>query len=345
MVELPIVSEFLSYLDEQRNFSAHTLRGYRSDMDQFCRFLAAGAEPTAQALAKEETQDEPDPATLTGRLLSASPADVRAFLAALHGHGYAKATVARRLATLRSLYKFLIRRGRVETSPVAAIRTPKQDKRLPTCLDEAQVEALLLAPQAAATAGMAADADRPDPLAELLAARDSAILETIYSAGLRISELVGLDIDDIEPFGGTLRVRGKGRKERIAPLGSHAADAIEGYLDGRRRFFGVRWDVADARSDRGAALFINSSGGRISARSVRRRLTRYIRLVGLPAGVTPHTLRHSFATHMLNRGADLRSVQELLGHKSISTTQIYTHLTTARLKAVYDKAHPMARKG
>lgn len=343
MVELPIVSEFLSYLDEQRNFSAHTLRGYRSDIGQFCRFLAAGAEPTAQALAKEAGRDEPDPAILTGRLLSASPADVRAFLAALRGNEYSKATVARKLATLRSLYKFLIRSGRVETSPVAAIRTPKQDKRLPTCLDEAQVEALLLAPQAVAAAEMGADADCPETLAELLAARDSAILETIYSAGLRISELVGLNIDDIEPFGGTLRIRGKGRKERIAPLGSHAAEAIEEYLDLRRRLFGVRWDVADARSGQGAALFVNSGGQRITARSVRRRLTKYIRLAGLPAGVTPHTLRHSFATHMLNRGADLRSVQELLGHKSISTTQIYTHLTTARLKAVYDKAHPMSR--
>ncbi|GAG42314.1 unnamed protein product, partial [marine sediment metagenome] len=180
-----------------------------------------------------------------------------------------------------------------------------------------------------------------EPISLLLVMRDTAILETIYSAGLRIGELVGLNVEDIEPVGGTLRVRGKGKTERIVPLGSKAAEAIEAYLDQRRRTFGAASDRPARPGAHGRTLFVNKHGGRITARSVRRNLAKHIRHAALPADVTPHTLRHSFATHMLNRGADLRSVQELLGHKSISTTQIYTHLTTARLKAVYAKAHPM----
>ena len=266
-------------------------------------------------------------------LLGVGHADVRAYLAMLRSKGNSKATAARKLAALRSLYKFLVRSGRLAASPVAAVRTPKQDKRLPKFLDEAQVEALLAAPQAPGNVAEDASAAKL-----VLIARDRAILETIYSAGLRIGELTGLNVGDMESGGQTLRVRGKGRKERIVPLGSVAAAAVEEYLRGRDAAFG-------ASDEPERALFINHQGNRLSARSVRRMLDKYIRQAGLPAGITPHTLRHSFATHMLNRGADLRSVQELLGHRSISTTQIYTHLTTARLKKVYEKAHPMARKG
>jgi len=322
-VPLPaIVAEFLRALGRQRNFSEHTVRGYRADLTQFCAFLA-GADAGA-----------PKAGRLTGRLIAAAPAEVRAFLAFLRSQEYSKASIARKLASLRSFYRGLVRAGRIKTSPVAVVRTPKQDKRLPSCLDESQVEALLAAPQAAlAESGDAGNGLRPP--AALLAARDSAILETIYSAGLRISELVGLNVYDVDEADGTLRVLGKGKKERLVPLGTVAAQAIEAYLRRRERTFPVG-------ADPDAAMFVNKSGTRLSARSVRRMLEKYLRRVGLPAGITPHTLRHSFATHLLNRGADLRSVQELLGHKSISTTQIYTHLTTARLQGVYRKAHPLA---
>ncbi len=324
MVAIPIVRGFLKHLAEQRNFSAHTVRAYQQDLAQFCGFLAgSGGRPAAE---------EPDAPSLTQRLLAVRPADVRAYLVALRGSEYSKSTVARKLAALRSLYKFLARGGRISASPVVPIRTPKQDRRLPKCLDESQVAALLEAPLAALRRR---GPDRPVTAAErMLAARDRAILETIYSAGLRISELTGLNLEDLDSPGGTLHVRGKGKKERLVPLGSVAAEAIEEYLRLR----------GGADGDGPVALFVNRRLGRLSGRSVRRMLTKYIRQAQLPAGVTPHTLRHSFATHLLNRGADLRSVQELLGHKSISTTQIYTHLTTAGLKAAYEKAHPLARR-
>jgi tyrosine recombinase XerC len=314
MLAIPVIRRFLEYVSEQRNFSAHTVRAYQGDLEQFCGFLAG--EPAGAGAAPR----------LSERLLAVRPADVRAYLATLRDGRYSKSTVARKLAALRSLYKFLVRNGQVASSPVAVVRTPKQDRRLPTCLDESQVDTLLSAPTAAANGD-------DTPTARMLRARDRAILETIYSAGLRISELTGLEIGDLDTHGGTLHVRGKGRKERLVPLGSVAAEAIEDYL--RRR--------AAAGAEPAGALFVNKRFGRLSARSVRRMLDKYLRQAGLPAGVTPHTLRHSFATHLLNRGADLRSVQELLGHKSISTTQIYTHLTTAGLKAVYDRAHPLAR--
>ncbi|OPX24819.1 MAG: hypothetical protein B1H04_01345 [Planctomycetales bacterium 4484_123] len=329
------VERFLDYLARQRNLSAHTVRAYRADLVQFCQFLSARAAgaPGGGLRAEGLPALEPSQAGQLGRrLLAVGPADVRAYLAMLRASGYSKTSVARKLACLRSLYKFLSRTGELPASPVAAVRTPKRDRRLPKCLDEAQVEALLAAPVVAARqAGQAA----LTPKGLMLVTRDRAILETLYSAGLRISELTGLNLADLDCPGQTLRVRGKGRKERIAPLGSFAARALEEYLRLREGLF-------PAPDEPAAPVFINARGGRLSGRSVRRMLEKYLRQAGLPAGVTPHTLRHSFATHMLNRGADLRSVQELLGHSSISTTQIYTHLTTARLKQVYRGAHPLA---
>jgi len=327
MIKIALLDEFLAYLSQQRNFSDHTVRAYRTDLRGFARFLAAGG--VFQDIEGLTLTDLPPLAEETApgvdaALVQVTPADIRAYLAVLRNEGYSKTTVARKLASLRSLYKWLTRAERIAASPVAAIRTPKQDRRLPACLDEAQVVALLEAPLA-----------RSDDYRAVLAARDRALLETIYSAGLRISELTGLNLGDLDTPAGTLRVRGKGKKERIVPVGSVAAGAIAEYLDLREAAFG-RCD------DPEAMLFVNAKGGRLTARSVRRVLDKYLRQVGLPAGVSPHTLRHSFATHMLNRGADLRSVQELLGHKSISTTQIYTHLTTARLKDVYENAHPLA---
>jgi integrase/recombinase XerC len=320
---LPLIGRFLDYLDCERNFSAHTIRCYASDLTQFCRYLAGAAmgEPSGQPLAADglPPAEQLQPGTVRRALLAAQPLDIRGFLAMMRNSNYSKATIARKLATLRSLYKFLIRSGVVEASPVSVVRTPRQDRRLPKCLDVEQIEALLAAPDTGT----------------LLGARDRAILETIYSAGLRISELVGLNVEDLDEFSEALRIRGKGKKERLVPLGSKALDAIGVYLRMRQ--------VSPGRGP-GGALFVNKFGRRISGRSIRRKLDKYLLAAGIDVHISPHVLRHSFATHMLNAGADLRSVQEMLGHESLSTTQIYTHLTTRGLKKVYDRAHPLASR-
>jgi integrase/recombinase XerC len=322
MIALPLISKFITYLEVERNFSVHTIRSYTADLVQFCQFLCASE--TAGAAAAELSSDKLPPLDplQAGELQKALPAvtaiQVRSYLAMMRNSSYSKATVARKLATLRSFYKYLSRMGDVTASPVTAVRTPRQDKRLPKCLDVSQIEALLAAPDTST----------------LLGARDRAILETIYSGGLRISELVGLNLEDLDEFAEALRIRGKGKKERLAPLGSHAIASIESYMSKRNGKFG--------RTNRGP-IFINKSGRRLSERSIRRKLDSYLQVAGIPIHISPHTLRHSFATHMLNAGADLRSVQEMLGHESLSTTQIYTHLTTTRIKEVYDKAHPMAQ--
>ena len=321
-MQLEILERFYAYLDSERNFSVHTLRSYRADLLQFCRFLASQSlqQEPVQPLCADDLPplEELDPAPLSQAILSVSPTVIRAYLAMLRNSEYSKSTVSRKLATLRSFYKYLVRCGDVASSPVSVIRTPKQDKRLPKCLDVQQVDDLLAAPDTGT----------------LLGSRDSAVLETIYSSGLRISELVGLNIEDLDEFAHALRIRGKGKKERIVPLGSKAVHAIDHYLQLRLGPDGTR---------RRGPLFVNKHGTRLSARSIRRKLDKYLAEAGIAIHVSPHTLRHSFATHMLNAGADLRSVQEMLGHQSLSTTQIYTHLTTRRLKQVYDSAHPLSQ--
>ncbi|MBC7785085.1 MAG: tyrosine recombinase, partial [Burkholderiales bacterium] len=254
--------------------------------------------------------------------LAVEPLNVREFLAYLYGQNYTKSTTARKLATLRSFYKFLIRRGVVSVNPLSTIRTPKQEKRLPKCLDLEQVQKLLEAP---------GDAD-------LLSARDKAMLEILYSSGIRVSELVELEMGDMDLNEGVLRVRGKGRKDRLTPIGSQAISAL-------KRYFGVRQADPKMNTQYTHKVFLNKHGEPLSTRSVRRKLDKYLSIAGLDPGISPHTLRHSFATHLLNNGADLRSVQELLGHQSLSTTQVYTHLTTKRMKEVYDGAHPRAHAG
>ncbi len=312
-----LVERFLEYLESERHFSAHTARCYAADLDQFIRFLTSG-QAAAQAGRNGSTAG-PDAQEMDRLLLEMTTDRVREFLAYLRDRNYCKSTVARKLATLRSFYKFLVRRGYLQDNPVASIRTPKQEKRLPKCLDVAQIEKLM------------SNCDTTT----LLGARDRAMLETLYSTGMRVSELVALNIEDIDLTQSVVRVRGKGKKQRVVPLGPGAVKAIIHYLDMRRNAF------ANQPHDP-QALFVNKHGQRLSTRSVRRKLDKYLLAAGLDLSVSPHTLRHSFATHMLQRGADLRSVQELLGHQSLSTTQIYTHLTGQKIKQEYDKSHPRA---
>ncbi|MBI4432815.1 MAG: tyrosine recombinase XerC [Candidatus Omnitrophica bacterium] len=243
----------------------------------------------------------------------------RRYLAHLNEKGFSKRTVARHVATLRTYYRFLVREGFVKKNPLMLLSTPKLQKKLPMVLDEGEIQRLLESPED-----------------DLSGRRDRALLETIYSTGMRVSELVGLDVHGIDFIGGVCRVLGKGKKERLCPIGGQALRAIRRYLEARRQS-----KDADAKP-----LFLNHSrhnrGSRLTTRSVRRVVDEYIEKTCRRENVSPHTLRHSFATHLLNRGADLRSVQELLGHENLSTTQIYTHVSTTRLKEAYAKAHPRA---
>ena len=293
----PLVARFIESL-RARNLSERTLVAYERDIAQFLDHLA-------------------DAGKLECFPGSLRRIDFRAWLAGLSGAGAARSTQARKLAALRSFYRYLVRNGEVETNPLAAVRSPRAGRALPGFLSVEEVEQMLRA------VGDASD---------WRVARDRAMIETLYGGGLRVSELVGLDDADVDTVSGILRVKGKGKKERLAPVGRPAAAAFKRYVElrrGRRR--------ADER-----AVFVNRSGTRMSARSVRRMIERVRVRAGLSCRVSPHTFRHSFATHLLDRGADLRSVQELLGHASIGTTQIYTHLTAERLRRTYEKAHPRA---
>ena len=243
---------------------------------------------------------------------------LRAFLAELHRKGDARTTIARKLSATRAFYRYLVREGVVTSNPAQHVSTPRLDQKLPTRLEEAEVSRLLEAP----------DVETP------LGRRDQALLELLYASGVRVGELVQLDRADCDFAQRLLRVLGKGSKERIVPFGEAAADALDAYLVDRREL--VR---RGAGTD---ALFLNARGGRLTARSVRRLLQRYLREAALRSQVSPHSLRHAFATHLLERGADLRSIQELLGHASLATTQKYTHVSMNKLLEVYEKAHPKA---
>ena len=311
----PLVQQFLAYLKLEKHFSDYTVKSYGADLIQFGQYLAGEiGRPATDAPAAKISGEE-----LDKRHLAVEPLTVREFLAYLYGQNYTKSTTARKLATLRSFYKFVIRRGMLSVHPLSTIRTPKQEKRLPKCLDLEQVQKLLDAP---------GDAD-------LLSARDKAMLEVLYSSGIRVSELVELEVADLDLQEGVLRVKGKGRKDRLTPIGSQAIKAVQ-------RYFELRSQDAKLAALTTGRVFLNKHGQSLSTRSVRRKLDKYLVHAGLDPGISPHTLRHSFATHLLNNGADLRSVQELLGHQSLSTTQIYTHLSTNRMKEVYDAAHPRA---
>lgn len=295
------VSKFLQYLATERNASDLTIKAYREDLFGLMEWFTA-------------TQGKvPHPDQL-------SPLDLRGFQAALSEAGYARATISRKLASLRSFYKFAMREGIASTNPAKPLRNPRRQRKLPHVLTTEEVGRLLTAPPAGDVAGL----------------RDRALLETMYSAGLRVSELVGMQDGDIDSHEQIVRVRGKGRKERISPLGSFAIRAIADYASRRTR------DPKVEMLGRNAPVFVNRFGRILTTRSVGRMLEKYIGVSQLDARTSPHTLRHSFATHLLDGGADIRSVQELLGHKSLATTQIYTHVSAAGLRQIYEKAHPRA---
>ena len=299
------IERFLRHLEIERNFSPESLRAYRTDLRQFREFL-----------------DERG----TGRITDVDHLTLRAYLAKMGGQDYGRRSIARKLASVRSLFRFLHRRGVIEENPTKLLRTPRLGRHLPSLLDEQQVIALLAAPHEFTWSGL----------------RDRAILEVLYATGLRVSELVSLDLKDVQFGRGSLRTLGKGRKERILPLLKPAIASLKNWLE-------VRGNPPRAR-DRSlpsgeSAIFVNQRGTRLSDRSVRRLIDKYVGEVAIACKVTPHTLRHSFATHLLNHGADLRDVQELLGHAHLATTQVYTHVSTARMIDVYEKAHPSALKG
>ena len=291
--------DFIAKLEHEKGFSEHTLRAYHKDLLQFDNFLKAEKRSSLESV---------------NHLL------LRRFLAVLRSKNYSKTTIARKLASIRSFFKFLIREGELVANPFEMLRTPKQDKKLPHFLSITEVDVLLKTPDSSTVMGL----------------RDMAIMETLYSTGIRVSELVGLDEGSIDFIAGMIKVQGKGKKERLVPIGSPAIKAINEYIDSKS----MSKKQEEKSVSRSETLFLNKYGGRLTARSVARSLDKYLKASGINLLTSPHTFRHSFATHLLDKGADLRSVQEMLGHSSLSTTQVYTHITTERLKNVYDKAHP-----
>ncbi len=317
-----LIHRFLEHIAAERNLSAHTVRAYESDLLRFLDFLAR------DFLARPADQVEPR---------DVDGLAVRSHLAALHAAGQGRRSQARALSAIRSLLRFGCREGVLSANPAQGIPTPKLPKTLPRHLRPAEMEALLEAPAAAA----AAPADPAGDGAQRLAIRDRALFEVLYATGLRVAELVGLDWGAIDLPGRVLRVMGKGGKERMVPFGRPALAALRSWL--------AVWETVRAAGGPVAAateepVFLNHRGGRLTDRSVRRILDRWVETTALAGGVHPHTLRHTFATHLLENGADLRTIQELLGHSSLSTTQKYTHVEVDRLLNVYRQAHPRARR-
>jgi integrase/recombinase XerC len=286
------VHKFINYLQIEKNASEHTITNYKIDLREF----------------SESIKDKP--------VEQITHLDVRLFLARMKEKNFARRSVARKMACIRSFFKFLYREGHIKANPSVSLSTPKLEKKLPLFLNVDDAAKLLESPDSSDDMGL----------------RDKAILETLYSTGIRVSELVGLDKDDVDFISGVLKVRGKGRKERLVPIGDKALRVIKAYFE--------KIGVIDINEKK--PVFINKSKRRVSDRAVRRIVHKYIHKTSLNENISPHSLRHSFATHMLDRGADLRSVQELLGHANLSTTQIYTHVTTERLKSIYEKVHPRA---
>jgi integrase/recombinase XerC len=335
------ITSYLEYLRAVRNSSSHTIENYGRDLQQFLEYLSPpGLQP-------------PPLAAITHRTIAE-------FVAHLHDHGLQKSSIARKLASLRSFFKYCVREGHLKDSPARLVPTPKLPKRIPSVLSAEEMNGFLdeLAemetrsavggqlPQKQRSSGSAASLRTPRKFHDesLLLRRDRALIELLYAAGLRVSELTGLNLADIDQKERVLRVRGKGNKERIVPYGSKAQDALE-------KYWPVRGQLLIAASERNArrrqppsldAVFLNYTGRRLTQRSVGRIVKKYVRLVNINWDLHPHSLRHAFATHLLADGADLRAIQELLGHQSLSTTQKYTHASIRQLLEIYDKSHPHA---
>ena len=285
------IDKFIRYLQIEKNYSPHTILNYRADLEDFKKFCGeTGLERVDYLL-------------------------LRKYLAVLKEKSLGNRSIGRRLSALRSFFRFLARENYLKTNPILMLSSPKLEKHLPLFMTEEEVAKLI-------ESAFAKDDKDERSL------RDRAILETFYSSGLRVSELVSMDLGNVDFISGIIKVMGKGKKERVVPVGGMAIKAMRRYLDSRKK--------------KSEAVFLNKNGKRITSRGVRGIVEKYLKSSGMNQGISPHTLRHSFATHLLNRGADLRTVQELLGHANLSTTQIYTHLTTEKLKSVYDKAHPHA---
>jgi integrase/recombinase XerC len=293
------IERFLRFMAAERGGSPLTVKSYREDLLQLEEFLVSAGCPT--------------PAAATSVIL-------RRFAAGLHAAGYAPSTIARKLASMRSFFAFGQREGWTTSNPAKPLRSPRRPRKLPKFLTGDEIARLLAAPEPRQAGGL----------------RDRAILELMYSSGCRVRELVTLDDGDLDLRNATVRIRGKGRRERLGIVGSHAQTALRAWLTSRP-------EPKSAGRAGGRPLFTNKFGGRLSVRGVARLLEKHLATAGLGRKASPHTLRHSFATHLLDAGADIRSVQELLGHKSLVTTQIYTHVTTSRLRDAFDKAHPRAR--
>lgn len=294
---------FERYISDERRLSAHTVRNYLSDLSQFYAFLKP-LYPDGVKLSEIDT--------LT----------LRTYLGYLHQRGLSKASIMRKLATLRSFFRLMNREGRIKSNPARAIHTPRQLKKVPRVLTEDEASALVEAPGLPHSHSMAG-------------LRDGALLELLYATGLRASEIVGLNFENVSLEDGIVRVIGKGDKERIVPFGGPASTALRAYITERSKKY---------RAGQSDPVFLNLRGGRLTSRSLQRIVKRYLAMIPCEKDASPHTFRHSFATHLLNRGADLRTIQELLGHASLSTTQKYTHVATSQLKATYNATHPRARR-
>ncbi len=338
------IAKYLEYLRSVKNSSPHTVSNYGKDLDQFVTYLSPpGARPPALS-------------GVTHRL-------IREFIAHLHDQGLEKSSIARKLAALRSFFKYCVREGRLKESPARLVPTPKLPKRIPSVLSAEEMNGFLnqlgrmaqpaqdhlssakgRPSHASSSPGRPRNSPNPSVRSEegLFLRRDRALLELLYAAGLRVSELTGLNLADIEQRERILRVRGKGNKERIVPYGAKAQEALEKYWPLREQLLEQAHGASGKQAPETEAVFLNYAGRRLTQRSVGRIVKKYVRLVNVNWDLHPHSLRHAFATHLLADGADLRAIQELLGHQSLSTTQKYTHASIRQLMEIYDRTHPHA---